>query len=67
MNRENVIQELETQLNDLTRLHIQHRLEHTENFRRHKDRISNLVFENEIDVRRELSPVSWYQYRRYFL
>ena len=67
MNRESIIQDLEAQLDDLTRLHIQHRLEHTDYFRKHKDRISRFVFEHEVDVRRELSPVSWYQYRRYFL
>ena len=67
MNREAVIQELENQLHDLTRLHIQHHLENTEHFQAHKASITRYVRENEIDVRRELSPASANQYRRYFL
>ena len=67
MNREAVIQELESQLHDLTRLHIQHHLENTEHFQEHKENIARYVRENEIDVRRELSLASASQYRRYFL
>ena len=67
MNREEVIQSLENQLHDLTRLHIQHHLENTEHFQAHKEEISRFVRENEIDVRRELSPASASQYRRYFM
>ena len=67
MKREEIIRELEDQLHDLTRLHIQHHLEKTEHFQAHKENISRYVRENEIDVRRELSHASANQYRRYFM
>ena len=66
MERNAVIEELENRLHFLTRLHIQHRLEHTESFRQQKEQIRQFILDNAVDVRRELSAVSLIQYRRYF-
>jgi len=66
MEREDVIRELEGHLHDLTKLHIQHRLEQTDQFQQHKERIAHFIRQHDIDVRHELSPVSNNQYRRYF-
>lgn len=66
MEREDVIRELESSLHDLTKLHIQHRLDHTDSFKRHKELIAHFICQHDIDVRHELSPVSSNQYRRYF-
>lgn len=66
MNRERIIENLNGQIETLTRLHIQHGLEKTEHFQAQKDTISNYVNEHGIDVRNELDPVSRNLYRRYF-
>ena len=53
-------------MENLTRLHIQHRLDHTPHFRTQKESISRFVTEHQIDIRRELDLVSFNLYRRYF-
>ena len=66
MSRENIIQNLNGQIETLTRLHIQYGLEKTEHFQSQKESISEYVTEHSIDVRSELDPVSRNLYRRYF-
>ena len=66
MNREHIIENLNGQIETLTRLHIQHGLEKTEHFQAQKDTISDYVNKHGIDVRNELDPVSRNLYRRYF-
>lgn len=66
MKREFIIENLSGQIENLARLHIQHRLEKTEHFQAQKDTISDYVSEHDIDVRNELDPVSRNLYRRYF-
>ena len=66
MTREAIIEELDAQLQHLTRLHIQHRLDRTEQFQQRKEDIGRMVRQHGIDVRQELSPLSRNLYRRYF-
>ena len=66
MEREYIIADLNGQIETLTRLHIQHRLEKTPQFQRRKASIENLIAANKIDVRNELDPVTKLLYRRYF-
>ena len=66
MERREIIQVLSRELESLTRLHVLYGLYHTEGFRKQKDSISRYIDEHEIDIRRELDPLSLNQYRRYF-
>ena len=66
MTREDILEDLDAQLLHLTRLHIQHRLDHTEQFQQRKSEIVHMVRQHGIDVRHELSPLSRNLYRRYF-
>lgn len=66
MERERILTELHGQIENLTRLHIQHRLEQTEHFQHHKASIERFVTLHKIDVRSELDPVTQMLYRRYF-
>ena len=66
MERERIIRDLHSQIETLTRLHIQYGLEKTEQFKSQKESISTYVSEHGIDVRSELDPVSRNLYRRYF-
>ena len=66
MTREAIIEELDEQLLRLTQLHIQHRLDHTEQFQQRKSDIVRMIRQHGIDVRHELSPLSRNLYRRYF-
>lgn len=66
MERERILTELHGQIENLTRLHIQHRLEQTEHFQHHKASIEHFVTLHKIDVRSELDPVTQMLYRRYF-
>lgn len=66
MERETIIQDLNGQLENLARLHIQYRLDHTEHFQIHKNNIYDFVQKHDIDTRRELDPLFFNLYRRYF-
>ncbi len=66
MERENIIQDLSGQIQTLAKLHIQHRLDHTEHFQTQKENIAAYIHQHEIDVRSELDPMSRNLYRRYF-
>ena len=66
MERERILADLHGQIENLTRLHIQHHLEQTEHFQKHKASIEHFVLTNGIDVRSELDPVTQLLYRRYF-
>ena len=66
MERERIIQGLNQEIESLTRLHIQHRLDNTEGFRQQKASIERYIAEDRIDLRRELDPLSLNLYRRYF-
>ncbi len=66
MEREKAIRELSREIESMARLHIQHGLFHSEGFRQHKERISKLIREHKIDVRKELDPMVGLLYRRYY-
>ncbi len=66
MERMRIIADLNGQIETLARLHIQYRLENTEHFQQHKATIRHLISIHNIDVRRELDPVTQLLYRRYF-
>ncbi len=66
MERERILADLHGQIENLTRLHIQYRLQETEHFQKHKAAIEQTVAANKIDVRSELDPVAQMLYRRYF-
>ena len=54
IDRAQILQDLSGQLEALTRLHIQHRLDDTPHFRSQKENISRFIREHQIDTRREL-------------
>ena len=66
MERQAVIHDLRAEIETLARLHIQHGLQHTQGFAQQKRRIARLIQENEIDLKKELDPLSLNLYRRYF-
>ena len=66
MEREEIIQNLHGQIENMCRLHIRYGLHESEGFRRHREEISRTVREHKIDVRRELDPMVGLIYRRYF-
>lgn len=66
MDRNAVIRDLRTEIETLTRLHIQHGLHGTEGFAYQKSNIEKLIQDNEIDLKRELDPLTRNLYRRYF-
>ena len=66
MSRESIIQDLNGQIETLTRLHIQYRLDQTEHFKSRRDSIAEFVLKHDIDIQNELDPVSRNLYRRYF-
>ncbi len=66
MERERIIQNLSREIESLTRLHIQYGLYHTEGFQTQKESIEQYIRTHEIDLRRELDPLMFNLYRRYF-
>ena len=66
MDHELAIQSLHSEIETLTRLHIQHGLHQTVGFRKQKQRIEKLIEEHEINLKQELDPVTLNLYRRYF-
>ena len=66
MERNAILCDLRTQLETLTRLHIQHGLHQTKGFAAQKQKIEKLIQDNEIKLKEELDPVSRNLYRRYF-
>ena len=66
MDRQTVIRDLSSQIETLTRLHIQHGLHRTPGFAAQKNSITRLIRDNEIDLNRELDPLTRNLYRRYF-
>ena len=66
MEREKIIDELNGQIETLSRLHVRHGLHGTEGYNRHKESVAKAVKEYGIDVRRELKPEVQLLYRRYF-
>ena len=66
MDRQTVIRDLSSQIETLTRLHIQHGLHRTPGFDAQKNSITRLIRDNEIDLNRELDPLTRNLYRRYF-
>ena len=66
MDRQTVIRDLSSQIETLTRLHIQHGLQRTPGFDAQKNSITRLIRDNEIDLNRELDPLTRNLYRRYF-
>ena len=61
-----LISDLQAEIETLARLHIQHGLYDTEGFQKQKENIETYVQEHKIDLRRELDPLAWNLYRRYF-
>ena len=66
MERQAVIREVRAEIETLARLHIQHGLHHTHGFARQKDHIERLIKIYEVDLKKELDPLSLNLYRRYF-
>ena len=66
MDRQTVLRDLSSQIETLTRLHIQHGLQRTPGFDAQKNSITRLIRDNEIDLNRELDPLTRNLYRRYF-
>lgn len=64
--RAEVIRDLNLQIENLARLHLQHGLYHSEGFLLQKERVSRTVREHKINVRKELDPQINLLYRRYF-
>ena len=61
-----MFRDLSSQIETLTRLHIQHGLQRTPGFDAQKNSITRLIRDNEIDLNRELDPLTRNLYRRYF-
>ena len=66
MDRELAVRTLQSEIETLTRLHIQYGLHNTVGFFRQKKRVEDLVREHEIDLKQELDPLFFNLYRRYF-
>ncbi len=66
MDRQTVIRDLSQEIETLTRLHIQHGLQRTKGFADQKSNITRLIRDHEIDLNRELDPLTRNLYRRYF-
>ncbi len=66
MDRETAIRTLHSEIETLTRLHIQYGLHNTAGFSRQKKRVEDLVRDHEINLKQELDPLFLNLYRRYF-
>ena len=66
MDREIAIQNIHSEIETLTRIHIQYGLYNTVGFRVQKQRVEDLVREHEINLKQELDPLFLNLYRRYF-
>ena len=66
MDRKTILRDLDDQISNLARLHILHGLHQTDGFNAHKAGILAFIREHEIDVRKELNPLSFNLYQRYF-
>ena len=64
--RKEMIRDLQRQIENLARLHIQHGLYHSEGFRLQKERVRRTICEHKVNVRQELDPQISLLYRRYF-
>lgn len=65
MNREDILHQLHYECESLIRLH-QKGLFHSQGYRERKEKMLAYIRANEIDIHRELDPVSVVLYRRYF-
>ena len=66
MDRDIVIRNLHSEIETLTRLHIQYGLHKTVGFAVQKQRVESLIQEHEINLKQELDPLFLNLYRRYF-
>ena len=66
MERQAVIRNLSTEIETLARLHIQHGLQQTKGFARQKRSIEKLIQDYEVNLKKELDPLTLHLYRRYF-
>ena len=66
MERELAIRNLHSEIETLTRFHIQYGLHNTDAFYAQKQRVEELIREHEINLKQELDPVFLNLYRRYF-
>ncbi len=66
MERELAIRTLHSEIETLTRLHIQHGLHDTDGFAAQKRNIEKLIQDNRINLKVDLDPLSLNLYRRYF-
>ena len=66
MERQEVIRDLSTQIETLTRLHIQYGLHHTKGFAIQKRSIEKLIHDHDVNLKKELDPLVLGLYRRYF-
>ena len=65
MERAIILSDLSDQLETLARFHIQHGLGEAEGVNRHRENIHDFIREHEIDIQRELDPVTRYYYKRF--
>ena len=66
MERQAVIRNLSREIETLARLHIQHGLHHTKGFANQKISIEKLIQDNEVNLKKELDPLTLHLYHRYF-
>lgn len=66
MDRQAVIRDLSAEIETLTRLHIQHGLQHTKGFANQKTCIEKLIQDHDVNLKTELDPLVLNLYRRYF-
>ena len=66
MERQAVIRDLSAEIETLARLHIQHGLHHTKGFANQKRNIEKLIQDNEVNLKKELDPLTLQLYHRYF-
>ena len=66
MDRQTMLRTLTTEIETLTRLHIQHGLQNTKGFEKQKTNIEKMVQDHDVNLNTELDPLVRNLYRRYF-
>ena len=66
MSRSKMIADLSEKIEHLASMHIVYRLENTDHFTQQKIEISHTIKENQVQVQKELDPLTRHLYNRYF-
>ena len=66
MDRQAVLRDLSSEIETLTRLHIQYGLQNTKGFANQKRSIEKLIQDHDVNLNTELDPLVRNLYRRYF-